>query len=1053
MRTPQYLDTYCRIYQNRKIIANYSTSQGLYEELWKILILHPKSANINALTLEKFLYKIAQKIQQYETLTPTWIETGNDTQLIGYLSSEGIVTYEHNRIRFFHQSFYDYVFARQIIAGNDSLYDLITRNHQGLFIRSTIKQVLTYLRDYDSARYYKELEQFLFASNIRLHLKLLILQNLAAVEHPSSQEQLIVKQLNDKDRLLYNTFLKQSISNGWFEVLVPELKNILINADNKDDEHQWVVMNFFIRFSNQKSDIVFDLINVIHNLEIRSFVAERSLWGISNHTNPKIVTWYHLLNETSRTWNYNFLKGAILDNPLLVCQELPKIVEKSIPIWLNESRRQEEWKQHRLFDDILEPMVKQYPMMIYPIIRNTILTLINKTKFQEGSSYLDSNTAFNNRMSENKSYRKFIKWIVDILHNQIENDISFVIDEIRQYISYKDNTSYRIALEVMLHSPQHYTDIVLDFFKNHALVEDLLDHGDNAYYFRELLKVIYPFFTAEQKDWIQLYALRFESSHDKIPNRGERNWSRLKYPYLGIMQRDLIYSLPQDVLCPKLRRKRDELDRRFRWKCTNEPPHEGVGVAHLCGGLVSSDIYKKFSLKNWEASFLKCKDYHFRKGEPTHFDIRIHIQEFKNCVKDNPVKFYPFIQKIVKNELIDYDIKIAGLRGLIESEFSFPELYEWWSQIIKLTDKGLQNDIIEIAGLMLKQNSEYSNHIIDYLFSIIQSEYVSHYSPEIESKTEDNERISKLLSHGVNSIQGSAILALVEACAFKERRDGIYKKLTILSNILNIEHKLTVLYQLYYRELFAQELFGQLLDSYLNGFVTSEYIFALVNIINHYLSCEPNIVLPYLRSVLDLPRAQKNLAKLLYLGSCYDNKECQILLDRKLQYADNKFYFGLLEIAFDNFSDPLCHDLSLKVLDQISQTSNDEVIEKLIKQFHKLNPDDFTHIKPVIDQIIPKVTKGKVAGMLDFLEKCCIAYPIKCYEYLDILIRIESRQGDSIEFENALELLFVIYKRIKSDEKQSEIAERIMDTFDYVLRTKESVHGLAKLLKEVDRMA
>ena len=90
---------------------------------------------------------------------------------INQMASEGVLSFDGNRYGFGHESFFDYCFARNFVANEESLTEFLVKSEQHLFRRAQVRQVLVYLRDADRDRYYKELNLLLKDEKIRNHLK------------------------------------------------------------------------------------------------------------------------------------------------------------------------------------------------------------------------------------------------------------------------------------------------------------------------------------------------------------------------------------------------------------------------------------------------------------------------------------------------------------------------------------------------------------------------------------------------------------------------------------------------------------------------------------------------------------------------------------------------------------------------------------------------------------------------------------------------------------------------------------------------------------------
>ena len=104
------------------------------------------------------------------------------------IASEGVVTFDGHRYGFGHESFFDYSFARVFFNRSESLVSFLKGSEQHLFHRAQVRQVLTYLRDADPTRYFKELRGLLSDREIRAHIKDLAFALLAEAEDPTEEE-------------------------------------------------------------------------------------------------------------------------------------------------------------------------------------------------------------------------------------------------------------------------------------------------------------------------------------------------------------------------------------------------------------------------------------------------------------------------------------------------------------------------------------------------------------------------------------------------------------------------------------------------------------------------------------------------------------------------------------------------------------------------------------------------------------------------------------------------------------------------------------------------
>ena len=147
-----------------------------------------------------------------------------------WLSSEGLIVVEKNRVAFFHESFFDFIFARTFARSDSNIADFLTSTEQHLFRRTQVRQILTSLRETDKPRYLKTLETVLIHPKIRLHIKHAVAQWLASLDSATQDELKVIQQLDD-DGEEFPVLMRRALfaSEFWFDLLNDggELSNML----------------------------------------------------------------------------------------------------------------------------------------------------------------------------------------------------------------------------------------------------------------------------------------------------------------------------------------------------------------------------------------------------------------------------------------------------------------------------------------------------------------------------------------------------------------------------------------------------------------------------------------------------------------------------------------------------------------------------------------------------------------------------------------------------------------------------------------------------------
>jgi hypothetical protein len=104
------------------------------------------------------------------------------------MASENVLVRDRDSYAFFHETFFDYAFARRFIGRERELLPFLREGEQHLFRRAQVRQILRHEREADRARYLNDLEELLHSSDIRFHIKQVVLALLGGLEDPTKEE-------------------------------------------------------------------------------------------------------------------------------------------------------------------------------------------------------------------------------------------------------------------------------------------------------------------------------------------------------------------------------------------------------------------------------------------------------------------------------------------------------------------------------------------------------------------------------------------------------------------------------------------------------------------------------------------------------------------------------------------------------------------------------------------------------------------------------------------------------------------------------------------------
>ncbi|MEY6434262.1 hypothetical protein ABC977_17865, partial [Thioalkalicoccus limnaeus] len=166
----------------------FSSAKDLYDTFWR----RKRSDLLQVLSdhnaFEVLLYALCEAMNERQTLSvPRGCLPPGDADLDRLVSAD-VCARQGSRIGFFHEGFFDYVFARRFSETGEPLLNLLRSAEQDLFRRSQVRQILAYRRDDDFDAYLRDLGDCLAAPDVRFHIKKLMIGVVGQVSDPRPEE-------------------------------------------------------------------------------------------------------------------------------------------------------------------------------------------------------------------------------------------------------------------------------------------------------------------------------------------------------------------------------------------------------------------------------------------------------------------------------------------------------------------------------------------------------------------------------------------------------------------------------------------------------------------------------------------------------------------------------------------------------------------------------------------------------------------------------------------------------------------------------------------------
>ena len=137
------------------------------------------------------------------------------------LASEQLLVRDGRNFAFFHERFFDFVFARYYLAERKRVLDLLLDDEQDLFRRGQVRQVLLQERDTDCHAYLADLRDLVESQEVRFHISQVVLALLRELPDPSGPELEVLRPLLEGDPADPRAALawRAVATPAWFKVL------------------------------------------------------------------------------------------------------------------------------------------------------------------------------------------------------------------------------------------------------------------------------------------------------------------------------------------------------------------------------------------------------------------------------------------------------------------------------------------------------------------------------------------------------------------------------------------------------------------------------------------------------------------------------------------------------------------------------------------------------------------------------------------------------------------------------------------------------------------
>ena len=164
---------------------------------------------------------LTQKMSEQQVLFAPKVAADNWATDAEVMTAEHVLVevQDQNYYRFFHESFFDYAYARRFCASGRGVVEFLISTEQQLFRRAQVRQILAYRREHDVRRYIEDVREVLGSPEVRFHIKRMVASGFHQIDEPTRDEWLVLEPYlleGDLSRYVSGT-LRNHL--GWFDLL------------------------------------------------------------------------------------------------------------------------------------------------------------------------------------------------------------------------------------------------------------------------------------------------------------------------------------------------------------------------------------------------------------------------------------------------------------------------------------------------------------------------------------------------------------------------------------------------------------------------------------------------------------------------------------------------------------------------------------------------------------------------------------------------------------------------------------------------------------------
>lgn len=1053
LSTPLHLDLFLEYGKDDCEIVSL---QSLFDSLWnkKITNLHDFYTGTNNTVymcvnlLAECMYKSYRLSVDRTTINQLYEKE------VAYLLSEGVLveSSDGQDVMFMHQSLFDYVYARTQYESHKSICEILKHEHQGLFVRNRVKQMLAYCREADSATYMMELSDLLINANshqIRFHIKMLILSSIGSFEDVLCEEKEFVERHIMTNKTYWEVFVEGANSEQWFEAITKSPS--VIKRINEREDYTCELIFTLCRLNIYQFPSL--VINYLASLvDFIDTTWNRKLFNIVEgcHTDTCVIEglplYYAAAGDRTELIGHFYLSQLLHHDPKAVQKELYIYAVEMLKKELGAVDEKQGWYPVKYLDNNLWELIEELWQVNEPaafeLSVNLAMAIEQMSKYSKTIDRFISSSAFYTYTYKGgyNNHDEMVDRLIDYLKEKAEIDTVKIF-----YKRFKKTTNSVIfyALLYVLNSDvEKYKAECLEILLDKSALEGF--GSSISYLLEEMLKRSWPILDDTERKGI-LKAIRTVSPKAEDIDLSDISITG-RTSYKGYRRFTLLSMIPdlesydKDAFCEYVNLK-DEYKAH---------EHTEPFRIRTSSGWTAMDI-TEIEESDDEQLIEKFTQY---DNDNVSFDeipsLTGNCQQLETLAQKDPKRYLALTKKMLEKKDLNILYPLNAISGLLKSCITKMEVLPLIENAISLLKKDLTDNEPEVLMHIIRMMDDLSDEkcmsdiTMKFLCDIVK------FYPDDDN--EDYESDNAIYNIGVNRVRGAAAFYLVKCYAQDKYKEEIFSALETCKDA-SIPTKGAVIFQ----QAFLNNLdVKRNLNLYLSLTKSMDTPLLRIQLSNahpllYFINTDfDRLLADFFPKAIEVTKAHDVFAVLLWIAWVRNLSGAKELLFNLLDKSDYA-----VECLIKYFDKSCVKQYSSYIMPIILRYVNSKSIE-VGTQYDYFTSDAFCLDDSDFVSYMNAYTEGyvlKSAGhcFLDAMKKIVTDKPEYVLQWICKFINnAEKKDNRWFFYTDALSVLTTAYNSIGLYLYNNKELDEAMDTFDSMLKSSKIRLSLRGFLNQLD---